>query len=223
MELTCDRCHQTVQAADCYCPFCGLPQIVYSADDAAGQGQPDRSNEVVRDAASVDWRPALRLILALALPTGVLCSMFSPVGIFGPLLMATASAWVVAIYLRSQRPAWITTGAGARIGLATGILGSWTAALITGVTLYVERYWMHQASAFDNLWKTQVDQVSQQLATMGFDSQRIAENKTMMLSPEGHAWEMLFEVVLLGAILLAFAIAGGALGARFLGRRQTQS
>jgi hypothetical protein len=224
MELTCSRCHQTVQTADCYCPFCGLPQIVYSADEAAGQGHPERANEPVRDAGSVDWRPALRMALALAIPAGVLSSMFSPVGKFGPLLMAAASAWVVAIYLRSQRPAWITVTAGARIGLVTGILGSWAASLVTGVTLYAERYWAHQGGAFDDLWKAQVDQVSQELAAMGFDAQRIAEQKALMLTPEGHTGELLMEVLMWCAILLSFAIAGGALGARFLGRpRQTQS
>ncbi|MGA2570607.1 MAG: hypothetical protein ABSF23_08820 [Terracidiphilus sp.] len=204
--------------------MCGLPQIVYSADEAAGQGQPEHEDGPVRDAGSIDWKPALRLAMALAIPAGVLSSMFSPFGILGPLLMGAASAWVIALYLRGQRPAWITLGAGARIGLVTGILGSWVAALITGVTLYIERYWMHQAKAFDDLWQAQVDQMSQQLASMGFDPQKVAEQKALMLSPQGHAGEMLFEVLLLAAILLIFAIAGGAIGARFLGRpRQPQS
>ena len=134
MEITCTRCHQTIQAENCYCPVCGLPQLVYTAECAPGQGQPERWNEAVRDAGSVDWKPALRAALMLAVPAGLLCSMLSPVSIFGLLLMAAAAAWAVVLYVRSQRPAWITIGAGARIGLVTGVLGGWTGCRITGIT-----------------------------------------------------------------------------------------
>src|ERR1700728_4221301 len=117
MEITCSRCHQTVQPEDCYCPICGLPQLVYTAENA-GPGQPDeRWSEAVRDAGSIDWKPALRLILMLAIPVGALCSILSPVGIFGLLLMGGTGAWVVALYMRSQRPAWITMGAAGRVVL----------------------------------------------------------------------------------------------------------
>jgi len=60
--------------------------------------------------------------------------------------------------------------------------------------------------------------VTQQLASMGFDAQTIAANRALMLSPEGRAGSMLFDAGLLAMVLLAFAVAGGALGARFLGR-----
>jgi hypothetical protein len=218
MELTCSRCHQTVQAGDCFCPVCGLPQIVYTADAAAGVGQPERWNEAVRDAGAIDWKPALRSALTLAVPTGILCAELTRIGLIGPLLMPVAAAWVVALYVRKQRPAWITMGAGARIGLVTGILGSWTAAWTTGITLYAQRFWLHQGKAFDDLWQEQVNQVSQQLSSMGFDAQKVAFNKALMLAPEGRAGSALFDSALLGIILLAFAVGGGALGARILGR-----
>src|SRR5208282_4528002 len=112
MESTCSRCRQTVEAGDCYCPVCGLPQFVYSAEESAGSGQPERWGEAVRDAASVDWKPALRLVLMLAVPAGILCSMLSPVGIFGVFLMAATGAWVVVLYTRKRQPAWLTIGAG---------------------------------------------------------------------------------------------------------------
>ena len=81
MEVTCSRCHQTVQPGDCFCPFCGLPQLVYTADGSAAPGQPERVGEPIRDAATIDWKPALRLALSLAIPAGALCSMYSPAGI----------------------------------------------------------------------------------------------------------------------------------------------
>jgi hypothetical protein len=53
---------------------------------------------------------------------------------------------------------------------------------------------------------------------MGFSAQQIAMNRAIMLSPEGHAGFVLTSVGFLAVILLAFSVAGGMLGARFLGR-----
>ena len=221
MEVTCSRCHQTVQPADCFCPFCGLPQLVYTADGSTGLGQLERADEPVRDASSVDWKAALRLALMLAIPAGAICSMFSPAGVYGLPLMAAAGAWAVALYMRGRRPAWITIGAGARIGLVTGILGAWTAAFTTAISLYAMRFWLHRGPAIDDAWLAQINLSTQQLATMNFDAQQIAMNKAIMLSPEGHAGYMLFTTAFLAIILLAVSVAGGALGARFLGRPRT--
>jgi hypothetical protein len=193
---------------------------VYTTESSGQPGQAERSGETVRDASSIDWKPAMRLALALAVPVGMLCFVLSlsPFGIFGLLVMSLAGAWVVALYMRRQRPAWITIGAGARIGLVSGILGSWAAAFTGGVTLYAMRFWMHQGKAFDDSWRNQVNVGSQQLSSLGFDPQSIASTKAMMLSPEGHAVSILFDTGLFAMAILAFAVAGGALGARFLGR-----
>jgi hypothetical protein len=219
MEITCSRCHQTVQAENCYCPVCGLPQFVYEAEAATGQGQPERGTEAVRDAGSVDWKPALRSALVLAIPAGILCSLFSPVSIFGLLWMAAAAAWTVVLYVRSQRPAWITIGAGARIGLVTGVLGGWTAACVTGLSLFAMRFFFHQGKVFDDFWQNIVgQQMSQQWTSMGVDAQTIAFTKAWLLSPEGRAGWVLCAMLVLASALLLFAVAGGALGARMLAR-----
>ena len=219
MEITCKRCHQTVLTENCYCPVCGLPQLVYTADEDSGLAQPEQGNEPVRDAGSVNWKPALRVTLMLAVPAGLLCSLLSPVGIFGLLLMGATAAWVVVLYVRGQRSLWITTGAGARIGLVTGVVGAWTAAGTTGVTLFVTRFMFHQGRVFDDFWQNFVNQqMSQQWASMGVDAQTIALAKTWLLSPEGRAGWVLGAIVLLMAGLLLFAAAGGALGARLLAR-----
>ncbi len=219
MEITCTRCHQAVQADNCYCPVCGLPQLVYTADGATGPGQPDRWNEAVRDASSVDWKPALRSALILAIPAGLLSNLLSPLSILGLPLMAAAGAWVVALYVRGQRPAWITMGAGARIGLVTGVLGGWTAAATTGVILFAMRFWFHQGGIYDDIWQNLVNQqMSQQWATMGVDAQTIALMKAWLQPPEARAGWLLAAMVLLTMALLLFAVAGGALGARLLAR-----
>ncbi|HEX4029159.1 MAG TPA: hypothetical protein VHX20_02295 [Terracidiphilus sp.] len=219
MEQTCNRCHQTVQADSCYCPLCGLPQLVYSADDAPAPGQPERWNQAVRDAGSIDWRPGLRLALSLAVPAGIVCSLLSPVNVLALLVMTASSAWVVRLYMRSQRPAWITIGAGARLGLVTGVLAGWTSAAASGVALYAARYWFHSGKMFDGFWETMVSQqMVQQWTSMGVDSQTIAVTRSLMLSPQGRAGGVLCALGFLVAALIIFSAAGGALGARFLGR-----
>jgi hypothetical protein len=218
MELNCSRCHQTVQPGDCFCPVCGLPQLVFDAAESPAPGQPERGDEPVRDAGTIHWKIAIRQAIALAIPAGVLCSLFSPVGILCWLLMTTAGVCAVVLYVRRQHPAWITIGAGARIGLVTGIIGAWAAAATTALSLFAMRFWLHQGQAFDDMWQNLLtQQMEHQSSVMGNDAQAVAL-KTMFLSPEGRSGLVLCTVSFLMVFLLAFASAGGALGARLLAR-----
>jgi hypothetical protein len=219
MEMTCNRCHRTVGAEDCYCPACGLPQFVYSAEDAAAQGQPDRWNEAARDASVVAWRPAIRLALMLAIPAGILCSGLQTANLLGLIWMAAASAWVVVLYVRSQQAPWITLGAGARIGLVTGILGGWTAVGVTGISLVLRRFFFHKGPDIDGWWQDMVmNQFTHQWSSGGWDSHSIATLQGWFLSPEGRAGSALFIVMCLFSMLLFFSVAGGAFGARLTAR-----
>ena len=90
---------------------------------------------------------------------------------------------------------------------------------MTGISLYAMRYWLHQGNVFDNFWQNLVNQqMSQQWTSMGVDAQTIALAKSWMLSPEGRAGWVLCAITFLMATLLLFAVGGGALGARLLGR-----
>jgi hypothetical protein len=209
-----------MQKDSCFCPVCGLPQLVYSAEDNGGQNQPERWTEAVRDASSVAWKPAIRSALMLAIPAGILSNMLSPLSMFGMPMMAITGAWVVMLYMRSQRPAWITIGAGARIGLVTGLLGGWTATATTAITLFALRFWFHQGQFYDDLWQTLSQQMSVQWTSMGMDSQTIAQMQKMLLPPEGRAAWLLAALTMLAMVLLLFAVAGGAIGARILARRR---
>ena len=227
MEITCNRCHQTVQADNTFCPTCGLPQLVYAPDSAEGPAQAERWTEAARDASTIDWKPAMRAAILLAVPAGLLCSGLSPVGFFGLFWMAAAAAWAVVVYVRGQRPAWITTGAGARIGLVTGLLAAWLAFTISGGALFVQRFTLHQSSQIDSEWKTRVE-MSQQMTqqwTSGLEPPDAAEAQTLrsqvqawMLSPTGHAGIETFSLAFNAVFLLFFAAGGGALGARLLAR-----
>lgn len=219
MEITCNRCHQSVPAESCYCPACGLPQLVYSSEDGAGAVPAERWTEAVRDASSVEWKPALRAAMMLAIPAGLLSCGFSPVGILGLFWMAAASAWAVSLYVRKQRPAWITMGAGARIGLVTGLMAGWLAFSATGLALFSKRYFLHQGQEFDDFWRAIVNQsLNQQMQTMSSDPQAMATVKSLMLSSEGRIGIVLATVLIFEVGLLVFAAAGGAIGARLTAR-----
>jgi hypothetical protein len=227
MEITCNRCHQPVQAEDCFCPSCGLPQLVYTADASSGQTQADRWTEAARDASMVEWKAAMRAAVLLAVPAGLLSSGLSPVGFFGLFWMAAAAAWAVVLYVRGQGPAWITIGAGARIGLVTGLLAAWLAFGISGGTLFVQRFALHRASQIDSEWKSRV-QMSQQMTqqwTAEMEPSDAAQAQALrtqvqawMLSPWGHAGIEVFSLAFNAIFLLFFAAGGGALGARVLAR-----
>ncbi|MDE3187398.1 MAG: hypothetical protein KGM96_07735 [Acidobacteriota bacterium] len=231
METTCTRCHQTTQAESCYCPHCGLPQLVYAGDNSGGQAPSEPWAGAVRDASTIDWKPAMRAALTLAVPAGLLSSAISPVGVLGLFWMAGAAAWAVLLYMRSQRPAWITIGAGARIGLVTGLLAAWLAFAVSGGTLFVQRFVLHQSTQIDADWKTRVN-MSQEMAqewTAGMGSSDAAHAEAValraqvqawMMSPWGHAGIETFGIAVNSLFLLFFAAGGGAAGARMLARRR---
>jgi hypothetical protein len=222
MEITCTRCHRAVEDESCYCAACGLPKLTYSTDEPNGQIQPEQWNDAVRDASAIDWKLAQRTAILVAVPAGMLCSMVSPVGIMGLLWMAIAALWTVILYVRRKQSVWITTGAGARIGLVTGLLGIWTAAATSGIALLTMRFLQHQGNAFDALWQSIVNEsVVPQWTASGMDVHMIDLWKANLLSPEGRAGAVLAGISLLSCGLLLFAVGGGALGARMIARRRT--
>jgi hypothetical protein len=224
MEITCTRCHQTIQADNCYCPACGLPQLVWSAEGGTATGAVERLSEPVRDASSVDWKVALRAVLMLAIPAGILSSEATPFGLLGMFWMAGAAVLAVLLYLRRQRPGWITIGAGARIGLVTGLLGGWLAFAISGSALFVQRFVFHQAEQIDGDWKAITlageEQIQQWMAGMMTPemAKEQAAQLAWRLTPEGHATWAAVGSAGDAVFLLFFAVAGGALGARIMAR-----
>jgi hypothetical protein len=221
MESTCNRCHQPVDAESCYCAACGLPQLVYTSEGNPGQTQPDRLTEAVSDASSIRWRPALRAAMLVSIPAGLLSSGLSPVGTLGLFWMSAAAAWAVMIYVRGQRPAWITMGAGARIGFVTGLMAAWVAFAATGVSLFAIRDLMGQGRTLDQMWQTAFARVSQQWQALSSDPQTGAMAKNLLAwlqTPEGRAGSMLFGMAVVSVAMLGFAAIGGAVGARLLAR-----
>lgn len=226
METTCTRCHQAIPADGLYCPACGLPQLVYAGEDTLAPAQPGAWTDTLRDTGAVDWKQALRVVILLAVPAGLLSSELSPVGIFGLFWIAAAAAWAVSLYARRQRSVQqafgMTTGAGARIGLATGIIAGWSTFAASSASLFATRFLLHQGKDFDDLWKARVADMSQQWQAMSAasqDQQAAAAFKSLaawFLSPEGKAASVLGGLVMLETLLLVVAVIGGAIGARMI-------
>jgi hypothetical protein len=216
VEIACHRCHRTVQPDSSFCPSCGLPQLVYETEHAVDSSQPERPGDEVCDAGSVNWLPVLRLAAVLAIPAGILSNFL---GILGPLLMAFSAASVVLLYMRDRRPAWITMGAGARIGLVSGVIGGWSAIATAGIGLFAMRFWLHQGRVFDDFWTSLVtQQMPAQFVSAGWDAQAIAAQRASMLTPDGQAGWTLGIFLVLSVVLLFFGTVGGAMGARLVVR-----
>jgi hypothetical protein len=218
MDNTCHRCHQSVPDGSCFCPVCGLPQLVYSTEEGGPGQAAERWTEAVRDAGQVEWKPALRFAMMVALPAGLLSCGFSPVGLLGFFWMAAFAAWAVSLYGRRQKPGWITIGAGARIGLVTGLLAGWLAFCSTGIGLYCMRFFLHQGKSVDQIWFMMNENLNQQVQTMNADPQGVAVVRGILASAEGRAGMMLCVLLVLEVGLLVFAAAGGAIGARMVTR-----
>jgi hypothetical protein len=220
MEVTCTRCHQAVPVDSCYCPTCGLPQIVYSSEDGSAPAPGDSATGTLRDASAVEWKSALRVAMLLAIPACLISGRQDLVVFFAFFWMAAAPVWAVTIYVRRLRPAWITMGAGARIGLVTGLLAGWVAFAATGAALYLTRLAGH-GKELDDLWQGKVAQTSQQWQAMNMDAQSAAWFKSIgawFLSAEGRAGSMLGGLLMFEVAFLLYAAVGGAICARLTGR-----
>ena len=233
MEVTCSRCHQAIPTDGLYCPNCGLPQLVYSSEDGVVSPQATQWDTVLQQPGAVEWKPALRVALLLAIPAGLIFGT-SFLGLLGLLWIAAAAAWVVLLYVRRQRaarrPVLLTTGAGARIGLVTGLITGWVAFASMGTFLYVERFVFHQGKDFDDFWQTFVAQTSQQWEQASAASQdpqttgAIFKSLTAwLLSAEGRAGSTIGGLMLIEFVLVCLAVAGGAMGAKLMMRTQARN
>jgi hypothetical protein len=169
--------------------------------------------------SGIAWRQALQVAMLVAIPAGVVCSR---IGALDWVWITLATIWVVRIYARRTGSLGVTAGMGARIGLVTGLLTGWLVLGINGSELWVRRYMLHQGAQID----TEIEQTlqpgialnQQMLTSMGVASGEAAKAvqnlRAFVFSPEGRAGYILGAILFGAAILVFFAMIGGALGAR---------
>jgi len=229
LELTCQRCHETLREADRYCSVCGLPQLIYVAAETPvmplEDGQVSGGGNLSGLGNGIVWRPALQTAALLAIPAGLLSSNLTP--ILALVWIMGAAAWAVGLYAKRLRMGGVSIGNGARIGLVTGIFTAWLWFGANGVALWVTRFLRHQGGQIDSEWVSAVQSAfernQQVVAQAGMSGAQAAQFlattqwlQGLMLSPEGRAGCALAGLLVLAAILLLFATIGGAVGARFL-------
>jgi len=203
-----------------------LPQLLYTSEPGAIPPSSERWPEAVRDASSIDWKLGIRAILILAVPAGLLTSQFSPLRGLVIFWMAAAAGWAVVLYMRSQRPAWITIGAGARMGLVTGLIAGWLAFGLSGAALFVTRVVRHQGNQLDSAWVEAVTEMDKQTRrveaqmSVPYNAAQAEAQRRWMLSPEGQAGFQTVGLAWYCSLLTLFAVAGGAISARVVSRRR---
>ena len=191
---------------------------------------PSQANQwetVLQEPGVVEWKQALRVVLLLAIPAGLIFGGTSFLGLLGLVWIAAAAAWAVLLYARSQRaakrPVLLTTGAGARIGLVTGLITGWISFASTAIMLYAKRFAFHQGKDFDDIWQAIVAQYSQQWQQASAASQDpqtagvfFKAFTAFLLSAEGRAGFTFGSLMAAEFVLVCLAVAGGALGAKLI-------
>ena len=195
---------------------------MYSGEEGIAPAQPGQWDAALRETGSVEWKPALRAAMLLAIPAGLVFGGTLFMGLLGVVWMVAAAAWAVTLYARgqraAQRPVWLTTGAGARIGLVTGLITGWIAFASNGAMYYARRFVFHQGREIDDAWQAAVLQM-QQMNAANQDQQASEMSKALsawMLSTEGRTSSMLAALVVAELMMVVFAMAGGALGAKLI-------
>ena len=155
------------------------------------------------------WRDAIRLIALAAgasAALGLLCPFFGPVLLWG-WLWAVVSPIVVLGFLHGRTPdARISTGFGARLGMATGVALGSTMIAVYALDAFVARH-LHRMGEFDiGMQNAQAQAVSQQAAhaTQG------PEIAQLMSVPEFRAGSLLATAAFALLLLTVLTTAGGA-------------
>jgi hypothetical protein len=174
-------------------------------------------------ADGIAWRPALSAALLFAVPTGVLCFGMPPVGLIA---MIGAAVWAVGLYVRRARPLRFSSGAGAQIGLVTGLFASWLTAALIGGGLWISRFVEHKGGQFDSVWSSFALNYHQRMLEQvsNSDQQSIHMADQMygfLISVDGPAAFGLLLLLLVMVVMVSLGTLGGALGARLAMPRRT--
>jgi hypothetical protein len=217
VEYPCHQCGTAVEQGTAFCPQCRAPQIrVAIPETFASSAIPSDADASTLPtyfgaplANRIEWSQALPATALAGLIAAVL--MMTPLAGFG-LGMLIGGSLSVVFYRRRIPVVNLTPGMGARLGMASGILGGviFVALLSIGTVL------MH---AWDSIRDKLIEIVNQTAArNPDPQSQQALE---FFKSPNGIV--LLLITALIGT-LVAFVIfsgLGGALGAILLRRKET--
>ena len=201
-----------------FCAECGAPQLrVQPADEQAAEadGSEEQTPWQASHRHSVRWQAAIAAAAIIALPVGLLSSFLA----FSTLWVMAGAVWTIALY-RRRVPGRLSSATGSRIGIVLGLFAAVISTATDAASLLINRYGLHHGAEMDQQYRA---------AAQEFIDHAIAQNPTaatqipwffrFCLSPDGHAAFILLSAILWAASMLGFSALGGALGARYYGRR----
>jgi hypothetical protein len=159
----------------------------------------------------IDWHKAWPGILIAGGVGGLLSA--APVLSIGCCLWVLAAGAVSVLFYRSRAAISVPTGMGAKLGAVTGMTASLVSSAVSTLTILV----MGSGKMRETMRRAM-----EQSATSNPDpnAQQMAERMMeFMTSPGGFALIMTLAFAMSFLALMAFAAAGGALGASLFGKR----
>ena len=200
-----------------FCAGCGAPQIRVTGVDVSPpeQNTPEDLNPRESPAPTFHANPAIQWGLALrtTLTAGVIGAflMVTPFGVFG-LGMLIAGAVSVFLYRRRNPWANLTTGVGAKLGIASGFFGSiifaWIVALLVLVFHGGEQLRAVIIQALDQSAARNPDPEAQQVFQY-------------LKTPQGLATAAIFLALFMFVFFVALGGVGGAIGAMVARRKES--
>jgi len=222
MDTSCHRCGGELPLGGgtaCFCPHCGAPQLYLRehlledlpvAAETTGTLPPP-------DARRVDWQPAIRAAIFVALVAPALCLLSSVLGVFsivGFLWILSGPIIAIGLYHKQRPTAYMDAATGARIGIVVGLLMASVLSLTIALSGIVGRFALHEMSAYDSdmatKWPDQVNRLIAQAAQANPSNPIPPSLVPLMLSPEFRAAMGLFGFGVLCVMLLAVSTLGGA-------------
>ena len=219
MDSVCHHCGATLNASELFCPHCGAPQLRFEAAEQQAGDQPEGGMPVLRPGQLVEWKPAVHAALIVAVPVGLLSSLLD----FGVFWVLAGGFCAVALYQRkglliaNPRSGW-------RIGMLVGVLAAFFTTLADGLSMVFERYGLHRGASIDQRLIALTQQMTDEMVRQNPEAaQQIPWFIHFWLSPDGHAAVVLFMSAFAAAMMIAFSLVGGMIGARVLGARRRLS
>jgi len=220
----CHRCSSPLPEQALFCTQCGSPQLVLTETDAQRiaderAATPDGSTPQPRvsPAGRIRWRPALRIVAAIAVTAGgaVGLAMIVPsLGFVGTLLFFMGPLFAISLYQRRVPGAPMGAGVGARIGAVLGLLMTLALAAVVLSFILIYRYPLHHSAQMDQKFNAYL-QMNMAQSTAMYPSLYPNPAQTLQVlqfiqSPNGHAEMALVMAGFLCASMLAYSVLFGA-------------
>lgn len=219
MQTACYRCGATLEEGVPFCPQCGAPQIRVPGPEnqaessAASTFTPGTPANIEPPAvpiatSQVNWQVAVRAA-ALAGTGAAVLSQVPIISLGCCLWILGAGALAIGIYRRWVPEVVLTTGAGAKLGALTGVLGFAVYAVISALLLAFSTFVLGRGEDIRNELRRAIEQS----ASANAGDPRVADMVARLSTPEGLAMLLTVMVVMFFITFVVFGAIGGSIGA----------